>query len=123
MCGKPGAQIGFAGARVIEETIREKTARRISSALEYLRITASSISWSRAWILPEELSKIIGLPARSSRKQVAAYRCLQRWPPLIRRHGRTCTTIHEFACRAAIAGNSWMVGPSPDHDVRCGRRS
>ena len=42
---EPGAVIGFAGARVIEQTIREQTARGLPAR----RISARTTAWSTWW--------------------------------------------------------------------------
>ena len=67
---EPGAQIGFAGARVIEETIREKLPEGFQRAEYLLEHGIVDIVVARK-DLPRELSKIIGLLMKQP-KQAAA---------------------------------------------------
>jgi acetyl-CoA carboxylase carboxyl transferase subunit beta len=67
---EPGAQIGFAGARVIEETIREKLPEGFQRAEYLLDHGIVDIVVARK-DLPKELSKIIGLLMKQP-KQAAA---------------------------------------------------
>jgi acetyl-CoA carboxylase carboxyl transferase subunit beta len=67
---EPGAQIGFAGARVIEETIREKLPEGFQRAEYLLDHGIVDIVVARK-DLPRELSKIIGLLMKQP-KQAAA---------------------------------------------------
>jgi acetyl-CoA carboxylase carboxyl transferase subunit beta len=67
---EPGAQIGFAGARVIEETIREKLPEGFQRAEYLLDHGIVDIVVARK-DLPRELSKIIGLLTKQP-KQAAA---------------------------------------------------
>ncbi|HEY3148545.1 MAG TPA: acetyl-CoA carboxylase carboxyl transferase subunit beta, partial [Dongiaceae bacterium] len=67
---EPGAQIGFAGARVIEETIREKLPEGFQRAEYLLDHGIVDLVVARK-DLPRELSKIIGLLMKQP-KQAAA---------------------------------------------------
>jgi len=67
---EPGAQIGFAGARVIEETIREKLPEGFQRAEYLLDHGIVDIVIARK-DLPKELSKIVGLLTKQP-KQAAA---------------------------------------------------
>ncbi len=67
---EPGAQIGFAGARVIEETIREKLPEGFQRAEYLLDHGIVDIVVARK-DLPKELAKIIGLLMKQP-KQAAA---------------------------------------------------
>jgi acetyl-CoA carboxylase carboxyl transferase subunit beta len=67
---EPGAQIGFAGARVIEETIREKLPEGFQRAEYLLDHGIVDIVIARK-DLPKELAKIIGLLMKQP-KQAAA---------------------------------------------------
>jgi acetyl-CoA carboxylase carboxyl transferase subunit beta len=67
---EPGAQIGFAGARVIEETIREKLPEGFQRA-EYLLDHGIVDLVVPRKDLPKELAKIIGLLMKEP-KQAAA---------------------------------------------------
>jgi acetyl-CoA carboxylase carboxyl transferase subunit beta len=67
---EPGAQIGFAGARVIEETIREKLPEGFQRAEYLLDHGIVDIVVARK-DLPKELAKIIGLLMKQPRQQAA----------------------------------------------------
>jgi len=64
---EPGAQIGFAGARVIEETIREKLPEGFQRAEYLLNHGIVDLVVARK-DLPRELSKIIGLLTKQPRQ-------------------------------------------------------
>ena len=67
---EPGAQIGFAGARVIEETIREKLPEGFQRAEYLLDHGIIDVVVARK-DLPRELGKIIGLLTRQPKPAVA----------------------------------------------------
>jgi acetyl-CoA carboxylase carboxyl transferase subunit beta len=67
---EPGAQIGFAGARVIEETIREKLPEGFQRA-EYLLDHGIVDLVVPRKDLPNELAKIIGLLTKQPKQQAA----------------------------------------------------
>jgi acetyl-CoA carboxylase carboxyl transferase subunit beta len=67
---EPGAQIGFAGARVIEETIREKLPEGFQRAEYLLDHGIIDIVVARK-DLPRELGKIIGLLTRQPKPAAA----------------------------------------------------
>jgi acetyl-CoA carboxylase carboxyl transferase subunit beta len=67
---EPGAQIGFAGARVIEETIREKLPEGFQRAEYLLDHGIVDIVVARK-DLPKELAKIIGLLTKQPKQEAA----------------------------------------------------
>jgi acetyl-CoA carboxylase carboxyl transferase subunit beta len=67
---EPGAQIGFAGARVIEETIREKLPEGFQRAEYLLDHGIVDIVIARK-DLPKELAKIIGLLTKQPKQEAA----------------------------------------------------
>jgi acetyl-CoA carboxylase carboxyl transferase subunit beta len=67
---EPGAQIGFAGARVIEETIREKLPEGFQRAEYLLDHGIVDVVIARK-DLPKELAKIIGLLMKQPKQQAA----------------------------------------------------
>ncbi len=67
---EPGAQIGFAGARVIEETIREKLPEGFQRAEYLLDHGIVDLVVARK-DLPKELSKIIGLLMKQPKQEAA----------------------------------------------------
>jgi acetyl-CoA carboxylase carboxyl transferase subunit beta len=67
---EPGAQIGFAGARVIEETIREKLPEGFQRAEYLLDHGIVDIVIARR-DLPKELSKIVGLLTKQPKQEAA----------------------------------------------------
>ena len=67
---EPGAQIGFAGARVIEETIREKLPEGFQRAEYLLDHGIVDIVVARK-DLPKDLAKIIGLLMKQPKQQAA----------------------------------------------------
>ncbi len=67
---EPGAQIGFAGARVIEETIREKLPEGFQRAEYLLDHGIVDLVVARK-DLPKELSKIVGLLTKQPKQEAA----------------------------------------------------
>jgi acetyl-CoA carboxylase carboxyl transferase subunit beta len=67
---EPGAQIGFAGARVIEETIREKLPEGFQRAEYLLDHGIVDVVIARK-DLPKEFAKIIGLLMKQPKQQAA----------------------------------------------------
>ena len=74
---EPGAVVGFAGARVIEETIREKLPERFQSA-EYLYEHGMVDQVVPRGELPAALARILSLLREPYRADVAA----EIFPPL-----------------------------------------